>query len=206
MYPSSQRRGFSKSLIFEHLLVVAKDVTVTSLACLHVDNSLVGFLHGTLLNPRVDLLVSCQLQHLVDLVRGTNSATADLNTIHDQSEGVDVGKLSSVRSSDLDKSASGLQQGDVAIKRHLSAGNGTDNQVKSAAVVLCPVLVVVGSDVSVGTKLENLVLLACLARDTDNLVGAKGLGEKNTEVTETTDTNNTDLSSFSRGLVIFADS
>jgi len=60
---------------------------------------------------------------------------------------------------------------------------------------LCPVLVVVGSDVSVGTELEDLVLLACLTGNADNLVSSKGLGEEDTEVAETTNANDTDLSS-----------
>jgi len=93
----------------------------------------------------------------------------------------------------LDKGALGLEKRDVALERHLSAGYGADDQVKSAAVVLCPVLVVIGSDVSVGTELENLVLLACLARNTDDLVGSKSLSKQDTEVAETTYANNTDL-------------
>lgn len=60
---------------------------------------------------------------------------------------------------------------------------------------MCPVLVVIGGNVSIGTELENLVLLACLARDTNDLISSKGLGEEDTEVTKTTNTNNTDLSS-----------
>jgi hypothetical protein len=69
---------------------------------------------------------------------------------------------------------------------------------------LCPVLVVVGGDVSIGTKLENLVLLACLTRDTNDLIGSKSLGEEDTEVTKTTDTNDADLSRLRRSLEMFA--
>jgi hypothetical protein len=58
---------------------------------------------------------------------------------------------------------------------------------------LCPVLVIVGGDVSVGTELENFVLLGCLTRDTNNLIGSEGLGEEDTEVAETTNTDNADL-------------
>ena len=59
---------------------------------------------------------------------------------------------------------------------------------------MCPVLVVVGGDVSVGTELEDLVLLACFTRDTDDLVSSERLGEEDTEMAETTNTNDTDLS------------
>jgi hypothetical protein len=58
---------------------------------------------------------------------------------------------------------------------------------------LCPVLVIIGGDVSVGAELENFVLLGCLTRDTNNLVGSECLGEEDTEVTETTNTDNADL-------------
>lgn len=102
------------------LLVVAKDVTVTSLASLHIDNGGVRILHRTLLNPGVDLLVGGQLEHLVDLLRAANSATTDLNTVDDEGEGVDVGELTTVGGTDLDKSALCLEKCKVAIKRHLA--------------------------------------------------------------------------------------
>ena len=134
------------------------------------------------------------MEHFVDFVRASDGAAADFDAIADESESVDVGKLATVRGSDLDKGTLSLEQRDVTLKRHLSAGHGRDDQVKSAAVVLCPVLVVIGGDVSVGTELEDLVLLACLTRDTDDLVSSKSLGEEDTEVAETTDTDDTDLS------------
>ena len=176
-----------------HLLVVAKNVAVASLASFHVNNGSVGILHGTLLDPWLDVFLGGQFEHFVDFFGAANGAAANLDTIADKTEVVDVRELATVRSSDLDKSALSLQKGDVALKGHLSAGNSGDDQIKSAAVVLCPVLVVIGSDVSVGTELEDLVLLGCLARDTNNLVGSKGLGEQDTKVTETADTNDTDL-------------
>jgi len=113
-------KAFPKSRVIMRLLVVAKDVTVTSLASLHIDNGGVRILHGTLLNPGVDLLVGGQLEHLVDLLRAANSATTDLDTVDDEGEGVDVGELTTVRSTDLDESALGLEQGEVTIKRHLA--------------------------------------------------------------------------------------
>ena len=135
------------------------------------------------------------MEHFVDFVRASDGAAADFDAIADESESVDVGKLATVRGSNLDEGALGLEQGDVTLERHLSAGNGGDDQVKSAAVVLCPVLIVVGSDVSVGTELEDLVLLACLTGNADNLVSSERLGEEDTEMAETTNTNDTDLSS-----------
>lgn len=183
----------SSRKVSEHLRVVAKDVAIASLASFHVNNGSVGILHGTLLDPWLDVFLGGQFEHFVDFFGAANGAAANLDTIADKSEGVDVRELATVRSSDLDKSALSLQKGDVALKGHLSAGNSGDDQIKSAAVVLCPVLVVIGSDVSVGTELEDLVLLGCLARDTNNLVGSKGLGEQDTKVTETADTNDTDL-------------
>jgi hypothetical protein len=147
----------------------------------------------------VNLLVCSQLQHLVDLLRAANSATANLDTIADKSEGVDVRELATIGSTNLDQSALGLQQRNVTLKRHLSAGYSRDDQIQSAAVVLGPVLVVISSDVSVGTKLEDFILLSSLTRDTDDLVSSKSFGEEDTEVTKTTNTNNTDL----RGVLVF---
>ena len=183
----------SSRKVSEHLLVVAKDVAVASLASFHVNNGSVGILHGTLLDPWLDVFLGGQFEHFVDFFGAANGAAANLDTIADKSEGIDVRKLATIGGTDLNESALGLEQGDVALEGHFSAGNSGDDQIKSAAVVLCPVLVVIGSDVSVGTELEDLVLLGCLARDTNNLVGSKGLGEQDTKVTETADTNDTDL-------------
>ena len=186
----------SSRKVSEHLRVVAKDVAIASLASFHVNNGSVGILHGTLLDPWLDVFLGGQFEHFVDFFGAANGAAANLDTIADKSEGIDVRKLATIGGTDLNESALGLEQGDVALKGHLSARHSGDDQIKSAAVVLCPVFVVIGSDVSVGTELEDLVLLGCLARDTDDLISSKSLGEQNTKVTKTTDTNNTDLLSI----------
>lgn len=68
--------------------------------------------------------------------------------------------------------------------------------------MLNPLVIVIGSNVSVGTELQDIVLLFCLTRDTDNLVSSKSLGEQDTEVTKTTDTNDTDLLSRSGTVIL----
>ena len=175
------------------LLLVGKNVSVTSLAGLHVDNGLVGVLHAPDLDPGLDLLVGGKLEHLLDLVRSTNGTATNLDTAHDEGEGVDRGKVAAVRGTNLDEGTLDLQEGEVAVKRHLLAGDSADDQVKSAGVVLGPVLVVIGGNVAVSSELENLLFLGSLAGDTNNLVSSESLGEEHTEVTQTTDTDDTDL-------------
>jgi hypothetical protein len=53
--------------------------------------------------------------------------------------------------------------------------------------------VIIDDDVSIGAELQNLVLLGCLTRDTDKLIGAESLGEEDAKVNETTDTDDADL-------------
>lgn len=73
------------------MLLINKHVSVSRLALLYIDNSLVCILHGTLLNPGLDLLVDSKLEHLGDILGGSDGATADLETAGEESEGVDGG-------------------------------------------------------------------------------------------------------------------
>lgn len=49
--------------------LVLKHISVPRLAIDHVNDSLVSLLHATLLDPRLDLLVRSELQHLSNLSR-----------------------------------------------------------------------------------------------------------------------------------------
>jgi len=175
------------------LVLVDENVPVTSLSIGHVDNSLVGFLHRSLLDPRLDLLVGRELEHLINLSWRANGTATKLDAIGNKSESVDGRKVATIWGTDLDKGTLDFQQGEITGKRHLFTGDGRDNEVESAAVSLFPVLLVVGGNVLVGTELENLIFLAGLTRDTNDLVSTECLGEEDTEVTETANTDNTDL-------------
>lgn len=175
------------------VLLVDQNVPVSGITLLHVDNGLVGILHVPLLDPRLDLLLGSELKHLVDLPRSTNGATSNLDARSNEGERIDSGKSACVGGTNLDESSLDLEQLKVLAKRHLVTGDGADNQVERASIMLGPVLIVVGRNVSVGTELKDLILFAGLARDSNDLIGAKSLGEKNAEVSETTNTNDTNF-------------
>lgn len=84
---------------------------------------------------------------------------------------------------------------------YLGGRDGGDNEVEGAGVVLGPVGIVIGGDVGISAELQSILLLVVLARDGNDLVGAKGLGEHDTEVTETTNTNDTDTLAGSAAVV-----
>lgn len=175
--------------------LVDEDVSVASLASLHVNDGLVGVLHEPLLDPRLDLVVGGELEHVLNLGGGANGTATELDATADQGEGVDRGKVATVGGTDLDEGTLDLEQREVAGKRHLLAGDSGYDEIECASVGLLPVLVVVGSNVCIGTKLDDFVLLGGLTGDTNDLVSAKCLCEKDTKVAETTNSNNTDLES-----------
>jgi hypothetical protein len=62
---------------------------------------LVSLLHAAFLNPRLDLLVRSELQHLSNLSRRADCRAADLDAGCDECECVDVGKIATVGSTKL---------------------------------------------------------------------------------------------------------
>ncbi|KAI6756841.1 hypothetical protein HG530_011439 [Fusarium avenaceum] len=175
-----------------NVLLVHQHISVSGVTLLHIHNGLVGVLHGSLLNPRLDVLVNSELQHLLDVLGSADKAAAELEAALDQGEGVDGRKLARVGGSDLDEVTAAAEELEVFAKGHLGAGDGADDQVNGLGVLVGPALIVVGGDVGVGAESEHLVSLGGLAGDTDDLVSAEGLCEENTEVAETTDTDDAD--------------
>lgn len=84
---------------------------------------------------------------------------------------------------------------------YLGGRDGRDDQVEGAGVVLGPVGIVISGDVGVSAELQSVLLLVVLARDGNDLVGTKGLGEHDTEVTQTTNTDDTDALAGSAAVV-----
>jgi hypothetical protein len=80
------------------VVLVDQNISVTSLAISHVDDGLVGVLERPLLDPGLDLLLGSEVQHVLDLSGGADTATADLDTVAEQGEGVDVGQGATVGS------------------------------------------------------------------------------------------------------------
>jgi hypothetical protein len=93
---------------------------------------------------------------------------------------------------DLDECAFRLEQAKVIGQGHLLARDRAHNEVERLLILGSPVLIRIGGDVLVCAELENVVLLVCLTRDTDDAVCTKSLGEKDTEMAQAADTNNAD--------------
>jgi hypothetical protein len=185
----------------QRTLLVLEDESVTGQALLEVDDGLVGILHLADLNPWLDGLIGSKLEHLLDLLGGTDERTTNLDAVGDESEGVDGREVAAVGSTNLDESAANLQEGEVLGHGHLLAGDGADDQVEGTGVLRSPVLVLSGGNVLVSTELENIVALVVLAGDTDDTVSTEGLGEQDTKVTETADTDDTDSLSGTTAVV-----
>ena len=66
--------------------------------------------------------------------------------------------------------------------------------------MLSPFWIVVGSDIRIRTKLKSILLLIVFAGDSNNPVGAQCLGEHDTKVTQSTNTD--DSNSLSRATAI----
>jgi hypothetical protein len=91
------------------------NVPVASLRVVHVDDSRVGVLHVPLLDPRVNLLLRGELEHVVDLSGGSNARSTEGDVLHDELEGADGGK-GLLRGTDENDLAAGPEEGDVAIE------------------------------------------------------------------------------------------
>lgn len=88
---------FRRTHLVLAVVLVDQDISVPRLAGLHVDDGVVGVLEGTLLDPGLDLLLGGEVEHVLDLLGRTDSATTDLDAVADEGEGVDVGQVAAVR-------------------------------------------------------------------------------------------------------------
>ena len=95
--------------------LVLEDIPVPSLSSLHIHNRRVSVLHRPLLDPWLNLLLSRQLQHLLNLPGSTNSRASNLESTHQEGKGVDRRKLATVRSTNLDEGAVGLEQAKISV-------------------------------------------------------------------------------------------
>jgi hypothetical protein len=121
---------------------------------------------------------------------GADQATSDLQVLEDQAHGGEAGERV-VGSTELDECAVDVEQLEVLVERE-RARDGRDDEVERVGVLGHPLVVLAGGDELVSTELEGILLLARSTRDGDDLVGTHGLGEEESKVAETTNTNNTD--------------
>lgn len=174
---------YTKSLVLKH-------VTVPGQALLEVDDDVVGFGHGPDLDPRLEVGLLRQLQHVGNVLPGTDEGTGNLQVLENQAHGGEAGQWV-VRSAKLDKGTVDVEEVEVLVEREATRDGG-DDDVETSSVLVHPFGVLTGSDELVGTELHGVGLLGRGTRDGDDLVAAEGLREEEGEVTETTDTNDTD--------------
>ncbi|PIA93350.1 hypothetical protein CB0940_04776 [Cercospora beticola] len=68
------------------MLFVDQGNSVPRLSSLHIDNCLVGILHGHLVDPRLNVLVRGKLKHFFNFCRRTDHAATQLDTLADESK------------------------------------------------------------------------------------------------------------------------
>ena len=147
--------------------------------------------NGHSLNPRLELLVGSELQHLESLTTRAQVAAADEAAVLHKVLVADLDTLA-LGQTNADPAAVDVEQGQVCgqVKAVKGVG-GVDNQVKGHDVGLGPVLVAGGNE-AVGAHLEGVGLLGVRAGDGPDL-GAEGLGEEHAKVADTTDADNANL-------------
>jgi hypothetical protein len=91
-----------------YMLFVDQHVTVSSFTGIHIHDSLVGVLHGTLLDHRMDIVLSCKFQHLSNISWRADRASSQLASFSNECKSTESWKLV-FRCSDL--------------KGHVSFGN-----------------------------------------------------------------------------------
>jgi hypothetical protein len=80
------------------MLLIDQHITVSCLTSLQVHDHLVGIVQRSLLDPRLDLLISCEFEHLLNLTRRANGAAAKLDAVRNERERVHRRKVATVRS------------------------------------------------------------------------------------------------------------
>lgn len=72
------------------LRLVNKDIAVTSLASLQVDDRLAGVLHWALLNQPLDLVLRYKLQHVFEILDGADSGSLEVQAVVDDKASVEL--------------------------------------------------------------------------------------------------------------------
>lgn len=120
------------------MLLVDQYIAIPRLTISQVNHSLIRLAQRSLLNPRLNVLIHSQLQHLIDQVGGSDAAAGQLCRLDDEGEGIHRRQFTLVRSAnevlatwampmetnanslpDLYKRAVRCKKIDVTIQRHL---------------------------------------------------------------------------------------
>lgn len=173
------------------MLLVNQDISVPRLSSIHIHNRLVGILHRSLLDPRVDIILRRKLQHLTNILGTSDHASPHLASFCNQSKSGESRNLI-LRCTNLNKLSIGPEQHEVLLKRHVWAGDGRYNQVERAVVLLGPALCL-GSDELGSAHLQRILLLAVCSRDSYDFRRTESLCPQETEVSKAANTNDTDF-------------
>ncbi|KAF7197344.1 hypothetical protein HII31_01154, partial [Pseudocercospora fuligena] len=187
------------------MLLVDKHISISSLAGFHIHYNLVCLIHRPLLDPGLDLSISGEFEHFLNLAWRSDATAANLDSVHQEGESVNVGQAASIgctlslakrsanqNSPNLDVCSSGLEQTEVVHERHLLRADRADNEIEASAVLGSPVLVLASCDVFVGSKGKGILSLIALSGDSDDTITAEGFCKENTKVAETSNANDTD--------------
>jgi len=119
---------------FRSLLgVVAKDVSVSSLGVLHVDDGLVDVVHRDLLDPRVNVLLDHQVEHLLDDVGGSDEGSGERDVAHDEGSRVEA-RETTIGETEEDHGLTGLEEGEVTGDGHVRGVDSADDEVQRSDV------------------------------------------------------------------------
>lgn len=155
-------------------MIVDQDVSVPRLALVHILYGGLSVRHGSFLDPRLDIVLDGDLEHLFDFCRGTDEGAG--NGLAEDRRGLNTGQ-SFFRQSDLKDVASRLQKRHVQrVEGHVGRERGAEEEVKGAGVFGEKGLGVLGDENTVGAHLFAVFFLRLAGREGKRL-GAQGLGE-----------------------------
>ena len=173
------------------MLLIDQHIPVPGLSSIHIYHGLVCILHRDIDIPSPDTLLREELQHLLNLMRRSDGAPPDLDTLPNQCERIESGNRI-LRRTNLDELPVDPQHLEILVQWHFWAGNRADDQIEGVAVAFRPIFVLVRGDEMGCAHLHSIFFLPAASADSDNFVAAECFGGHETEVTKTADTNNTD--------------
>src|SRR5690242_11275 len=105
------------------MLFINQNITISGFSFIHIYHRLVCILHRSLLNEWVDVLLSSELQHTRDVLRGPDAGSAHLASLSNEGKRAECWNLV-LRSSHLNELPVRSQELEVLCKRHIWARNG----------------------------------------------------------------------------------
>lgn len=155
------------------------------------------FPNGDLLNPTLDALISGQFEHVQSLLSAAKVTAPDKAAVLDQALGRDAPALA-LGKTDGNELAVHPQKGEVGAEvESVRAAGGAEDHIEGHLVAVVPAILA-GLEEAVGAHGEGVSLLTVRTGDGPGL-GAKGLAEEDTEVTDPTTMYNRQLVNSHRG-------